>query len=307
MKYFLLVSLLILFIGFSSVYGLPPLPPTNFVVTLTDEKNNMVATPAYLQIDEILNGETLQSYRLDLLENPQSISMPWYVPNQEENTEIHIVAVKQGFENSDKFVFTITSQTPAEGTLFEQTFVLRTEESSKTVEKDYSITSAGKSFNIPTKSSSKIQSIEFLETENTVSMIVNEESISGFTDLTIPTGLISPPFKILLDDVAVFPSEESTGKETKLHLEYTNGVHSIRVISPIEATRSTEEIVETGVEDKPDTTEKRELEETIKTDTSKENGGGCLIATATFGSELAPQVQKLREIRDNSLVLTKSG
>jgi len=308
MKYFLLVSLLIFFIGFSSVYGLPPLPPTNFVVTLTDEKNNMVETPAYLQIDEILNGETLQSYRLDLLENPQSISMPWYVPNQEEKTEIHIVAVKQGFENSDKFVFTITSRTPTEGTLFEHTFVLKTAETSKIVDKDYSVTLAGKSFNIPTKSSSNIQSIEFLETENTVSIIVNEESISGFTDLTIPTGLISPPFKILLDDVAVFPSEESTGKETKLHLEYTNGVHSIRVISPIEATvPSGEEVVVSGSEEKPVKTEEREMEETIKTKTSEENGGGCLIATATYGSELAPQVQQLRELRDNSLLKTSSG
>jgi len=36
-------------------------------------------------------------------------------------------------------------------------------------------------------------------------------------------------------------------------------------------------------------------------------GGGCLIATATFGSELAPQVQKLREIRDNSLLKTEVG
>jgi len=35
--------------------------------------------------------------------------------------------------------------------------------------------------------------------------------------------------------------------------------------------------------------------------------GGCLIATATFGSELAPQVQQLREIRDNSLLQTESG
>ncbi|NWJ19886.1 peptidylprolyl isomerase [Marine Group I thaumarchaeote] len=35
--------------------------------------------------------------------------------------------------------------------------------------------------------------------------------------------------------------------------------------------------------------------------------GGCLIATATFGSELAPQVQQLRELRDNQLLNTESG
>ena len=35
--------------------------------------------------------------------------------------------------------------------------------------------------------------------------------------------------------------------------------------------------------------------------------GGCLIATATFGSELAPQVQFLREIRDNAVLSTASG
>jgi len=35
--------------------------------------------------------------------------------------------------------------------------------------------------------------------------------------------------------------------------------------------------------------------------------GGCLIATATYGSEMAPQVQLLREIRDNQLMSTESG
>ena len=35
--------------------------------------------------------------------------------------------------------------------------------------------------------------------------------------------------------------------------------------------------------------------------------GGCLIATATYGSELAPQVQRLREIRDNIVLGTHSG
>ena len=36
-------------------------------------------------------------------------------------------------------------------------------------------------------------------------------------------------------------------------------------------------------------------------------GGGCLIATATYGSELAPQVQQLREVRDHKLLKTELG
>tara|TARA_B100001750_G_scaffold202920_1_gene178438 strand:- start:144 stop:1640 length:1497 start_codon:yes stop_codon:yes gene_type:complete len=37
------------------------------------------------------------------------------------------------------------------------------------------------------------------------------------------------------------------------------------------------------------------------------DSGGCLIATAAFDSELAPQVQLLREIRDNTVLQTESG
>ena len=40
---------------------------------------------------------------------------------------------------------------------------------------------------------------------------------------------------------------------------------------------------------------------------STAGGGGCLIATAAFGSEMAPQVQFLRELRDNTVLQTESG
>ena len=36
-------------------------------------------------------------------------------------------------------------------------------------------------------------------------------------------------------------------------------------------------------------------------------GGGCLIATAAYDSEMAPQVQFLRELRDNTVLQTQAG
>ena len=40
---------------------------------------------------------------------------------------------------------------------------------------------------------------------------------------------------------------------------------------------------------------------------SEQPEGGCLIATAAFGSELAPQIQTLRELRDGTVLPTRSG
>ena len=38
-----------------------------------------------------------------------------------------------------------------------------------------------------------------------------------------------------------------------------------------------------------------------------DGSGGCLIATAAYGTELAPQVQRLREIRDTKILPTEAG
>jgi len=57
----------------------------------------------------------------------------------------------------------------------------------------------------------------------------------------------------------------------------------------------------------PDSTTYTSDETSQDSNTEQSEGGGCLIATAAFGSEMAPQVQFLREIRDGTVMSTQSG
>ncbi len=68
------------------------------------------------------------------------------------------------------------------------------------------------------------------------------------------------------------------------------------------------EEMETMEEEKSETTEAGSMQITsTEEEQTQEEGGGCLIATAAFGSEMAQQVQSLRELRDSNLLSTSSG
>jgi hypothetical protein len=76
------------------------------------------------------------------------------------------------------------------------------------------------------------------------------------------------------------------------------------------------EVIDTAPAEVPDRIDKVpesvliQKEEKLKQEEIQEanqDGGGCLIATAAFGSELSTQVQMLREVRDNKVINTQVG
>jgi hypothetical protein len=68
-----------------------------------------------------------------------------------------------------------------------------------------------------------------------------------------------------------------------------------------------ESIINSKISCGPGTEDVDGICQVIQTEEKSSKGGGCLIATATYGSELSPQVQQLRELRDNQLLQTESG
>jgi len=152
----------------------------------------------------------------------------------------------------------------------------------------FDVETIGHSYEVKTVSNFDVIDHEFNKDEKRLTIFITSGLENNLGEIIIPKILLGGNFTFYLNDLEIESKVKSNERISFITLNFTGeGNNKIDIFA-------TDVLV--GVKERP---------EPIDIPTS--NGGGCLIATATFGSELAPQVQQLRELRDNQLLKTESG
>jgi hypothetical protein len=156
------------------------------------------------------------------------------------------------------------------------------------------VKTGGHTFEVETVANFDIQNFEFDEEQKRLTLYASSSLENNLGEIYLPQTLLSGNFTFYINGQESFPTIKSNDDIVFITLNFTgSGNNKIEIIG----TEYLQGLDQASIP----------IDDQLSAEKSQNKGGGCLIATATYGSELSPQVQQLRELRDISLLQTESG